>query len=86
MSKRTNCASVLTKIILHDVKRLDRLISDISDASRLDAELAREEYEPMDIATLLGNIIPAFNDIRRDKEIEVTLMSSTKYSAVPMRS
>ncbi len=63
----------LTKIILHDVKRLDRLISDISDASRLDAELAREEYEPMDIASLLGNIIPAFNDIRRDSEVGVSL-------------
>ena len=63
----------LTNIILHDVKRLDRLISDISDASRLDAELAREEYEPVDISTLLGQIIPAFNGIRRDKEIEVSL-------------
>ncbi|WP_407819672.1 histidine kinase dimerization/phospho-acceptor domain-containing protein, partial [Staphylococcus aureus] len=31
----------LTEIIFHDVRRLDRLISDISDASRLDAELAR---------------------------------------------
>jgi two-component system sensor histidine kinase ChvG len=30
-------------IIQHDVRRLDRLISDISDASRLDAELARAE-------------------------------------------
>ncbi len=77
--KKEELRERLMKIILHDVKRLDRLISDISDASRLDAELAREEYEPMDISTLLGNIIPAFNDIRRDKEIEVTLDVAEKH-------
>lgn len=63
----------LTNIILHDVKRLDRLISDISDASRLDAELAREESEPLDISVLLGNIIPAFNDIRRKNMVSISL-------------
>ena len=36
----------LTAIIQHDVRRLDRLISDISHASRLDAELARRDAEP----------------------------------------
>ncbi len=66
----------LTNIILHDVKRLDRLISDISDASRLDAELAREESEPLDIARLLGNIIPAFNDIRREHKVTVSLRTT----------
>lgn len=43
----------LLAIIQHDVRRLDRLITDISDASRLDAELAREEMEPVDLALLL---------------------------------
>lgn len=43
----------LMSIITDDVKRLDRLISDISDASRLDAELSRAESEPVDIANLL---------------------------------
>ena len=43
----------LMGIIKDDVSRLDRLISDISDASRLDAELSRAESEPVDIATLL---------------------------------
>jgi two-component system sensor histidine kinase ChvG len=37
-------------IILDDVERLNRLISDISDASRLDAELSRAEMGPVDIA------------------------------------
>ena len=43
----------LMAIILEDVQRLDRLISDISDASRLDAELSRAELEPVDVAGLL---------------------------------
>ncbi len=36
-------------MIQHDVQRLDRLISDISDASRLDAELQRQEAAPVDL-------------------------------------
>ena len=44
----------LMAIITDDVKRLDRLISDISDASRLDAELSRAESEPVDLAGILG--------------------------------
>ncbi len=43
----------LTEIIVHDVRRLDRLITDISDASRLDAELARETARPVNMASLL---------------------------------
>lgn len=45
----------LMAIIQDDVRRLDRLITDISDASRLDAELARGETEPVD----LGRLLPA---------------------------
>ncbi len=43
----------LMNIILDDVGRLDRLISDISDASRLDAELSREKSGPVDIRRML---------------------------------
>jgi len=44
----------LMAIIADDVQRLDRLISDISNASRLDAELSRAEPEPVDIGAMLG--------------------------------
>ena len=44
----------LVDIIIHDVRRLDRLITDISDASRLDAELARETAKPVNMASLLS--------------------------------
>ena len=47
----------LMSIILDDVQRLDRLISDISDASRLDAELSRAESETVDLALLLETLV-----------------------------
>ena len=43
----------LMSIIVDDVQRLDRLISDISDASRLDSELSRARAEPVDIGEML---------------------------------
>ena len=54
--------SKLVEIVVHDVKRMDRLISDISDASRLDAELARAELNPINFADLVGNITTHAND------------------------
>ena len=47
----------LLAVIQHDVRRLDRLISDISDASRLDAELARGDAGPVDLAALLRAVV-----------------------------
>jgi two-component system, OmpR family, sensor histidine kinase ChvG len=44
----------LMSIVLDDVQRLDRLISDISSASRLDAELSRTEMETVDLGRLLA--------------------------------
>jgi len=47
----------LMQIILDDVQRLDRLISDISDASRLDAELMRARMERLDLGKLLQTLV-----------------------------
>ncbi len=47
----------LMSIILDDVQRLDRLISDISDASRLDAELSRARTRPVDLGRLLSALV-----------------------------
>jgi two-component system sensor histidine kinase ChvG len=55
----------LVDIINHDVRRLDRLISDIADASRLDAELARETARPVNLASLLYTLC----DITRESRI-----------------
>lgn len=47
----------LMSIILEDVQRLDRLISDISHASRLDAQLSRREWSDVDVAQLLAALV-----------------------------
>ncbi len=47
----------LLTVVRDDVVRLDRLISDISDASRIDAELARAEIEPVDIGAMLAALV-----------------------------
>ena len=63
----------LVEIVKHDVRRLDRLISDISDASRLDAELARAEVNPVDIAKLLGAISSLANETGKEQQAEIVL-------------
>ena len=63
----------LLDIIQHDVRRLDRLISDISDASRLDAELARSEAGPVDMAKLIEAVVSIANDVRRPDDAPIAL-------------
>jgi two-component system, OmpR family, sensor histidine kinase ChvG len=55
----------LIAIMQHDVRRLDRLISDISDASRLDAELTRGDAGPVDVAALLRAVASMAEDSSR---------------------
>jgi len=66
--------SRLIEIVVHDVKRMDRLITDISDASRLDAELARAEIHPVDLAKLLGSIVGLANETAKANEAEILLV------------
>jgi two-component system sensor histidine kinase ChvG len=49
----------LLKIVEHDVHRLDRLITDISNASRLDAELMRANPEPVDLRAMFETLVDA---------------------------
>ena len=63
----------LLTIISEDVMRLDRLISDISDASRVDAELSRLATEPVDVAPILGTLVEIFDATRKDGEPAVAL-------------
>jgi two-component system, OmpR family, sensor histidine kinase ChvG len=63
----------LMSIIQHDVRRLDRLISDISDASRLDAELSRDEASVIDMAKLLQTVVSVANEVRRDRDVPILL-------------
>jgi two-component system, OmpR family, sensor histidine kinase ChvG len=56
MAKRDDHRATLLEVIEHDVRRLDRLVSDISNASRLDSELVREEEEAFDLLALLRSL------------------------------
>ncbi len=56
VAKRDDQRETLLEVIEHDVRRLDRLVSDISNASRLDSELVKEEEENFDLLKMLGNI------------------------------
>lgn len=56
MVKREDQREKLLDVIDHDVRRLDRLVSDISNASRLDSELVKEEEEAFDVLTTLTNL------------------------------
>ena len=63
----------LLAVIQHDVRRLDRLISDISDASRLDAELARDDAVPVDLPALLEAVVASAKDSPRRNGVNVRL-------------
>ena len=57
----------LAAIAAHDVQRIDRLITEIADASRIDAQLSRATFAPLDLARLAGDVVGA-RGIRPDRE------------------
>jgi two-component system sensor histidine kinase ChvG len=74
LAKSAESKNRLMDVIQHDVRRLDRLISDISDASRLDAELARADAKQVDLVKLLESLVDVSSQVRaRGKHVEITL-------------
>ena len=71
----------MLSIILDDVERLNRLISDISDASRLDAELSRAESTPVKLRRLLTAFadVQNANDTPEAPKVEVTAAANEEY-------
>lgn len=63
----------LLDVIAHDVNRLDRLISDISAASKLDAELNRYKFVIVDLRTLLRTIVDTQNELAAAQDLTVKL-------------
>jgi two-component system sensor histidine kinase ChvG len=64
----------LLDVIQHDVRRMDRLISDISDASRLDAELARQDGATVDMQKLLTDLVEIARQTRAgSKDVAIDL-------------
>ena len=56
VARRPDQVDRLLDVIDHDVRRLDRLVSDISNASRLDSELVKEEESEFNLLDMLGNL------------------------------
>ena len=53
----------VVKQIQNELKRLNRLITDVSNASRLDAELARQQMGPVDVTVVVASVTQIFRDI-----------------------
>jgi two-component system sensor histidine kinase ChvG len=60
----------LLDVVRHDVRRLDRLVVDIAEASRLDAELSRARFEAIDLGKLIESLLPLWEG-RDDKGVEI---------------
>jgi two-component system sensor histidine kinase ChvG len=73
LAKKPEDRERLTNIIQHDVRRLDRLITDISSASRLDAELARESAERVDVEKLAEAMVAIQKDVAAGRNVDVVL-------------
>lgn len=70
IAKREDQRDKLLDVIEHDVRRLDRLVSDISNASRLDSELVKEEELSFNLLKMLGNINQHLGEEAKQKGIE----------------
>ena len=72
----------LAAVVTHDLQRIDRLITDISDASRLDAELSRGDSQPVDIVRLLDTIVTIYKDAGLPRSIRIEFARDSVRSAV----
>jgi len=70
VAKRDDQRQKLLDVIEHDVRRLDRLVSDISNASRLDSELVKEEEEEFDLLHMLGNLTQYLGEEAKRRGVE----------------
>jgi two-component system sensor histidine kinase ChvG len=70
MVKKEEHREKLLDVIDHDVRRLDRLVSDISNASRLDSELVKEEEERFNLLEMIGNLTQYLGEDAKGKGID----------------
>src|SRR5947209_3746556 len=74
----------LRAIVREDVSRLDRLISDISEAARTDAELARARFEPVDLGPLIQQLVHSWEARRETGDARIAFARPRKDTAVVM--
>lgn len=69
-AEREDHRNTLLDVIEHDVRRLDRLLSDISNASRLDSELIKEEEAEFNLTRTLTNLTEFLGQQAKEKGVE----------------
>ena len=74
----------LVDVIRQDVVRLDRLISDVGEAARTDAELARARFEPVDLGVLIGQLVSSWEARRETGNVRIAFARPRKASAIVM--
>ena len=74
----------LTDVIRQDVNRLDRLIGDVGEAARTDAELARASFEEVDLGKLIEQLVGVWEQRRETGNVRIAFARPRKASAVVM--
>jgi two-component system sensor histidine kinase ChvG len=74
----------LLALIRADIVRLDRLISEISDASRVDAELSRARFEPIDVGALVESLVGAWEERGQTAGVRIAFARPRIHTAMVM--
>ena len=74
--------SQLVDVAAHDVRRIDRLVTEISEASRIDAELSRATFERVDLCSLFSNVVARKLDRGETRDCEVAIACNTEQGEV----
>lgn len=72
----------LLDVVRHDVGRLDRLISDIAEVSRLDAELTRARFEPIDLGKMIEALLPLWEPRAAERDVRIAFARPRVGSAI----
>jgi two-component system sensor histidine kinase ChvG len=74
----------LLDVVRHDVHRLDRLIVDIAETSRLDAELSRARFEPVDLCQLIEELLGVWEERAAQRPVRLAFARPRVGCAVVM--
>ena len=74
----------LLDVVRQDVVRLDRLINDVSEAARTDAELARARFEPVDLGPLIEGIVAGWEKRRETGNVRIAFARPRRESTIVM--
>lgn len=75
----------LRQVIAQDVKRLDRLITDISNASRLEAEITRIPTERLDLSAFLRDVVRTYEGFEHQRNVNVVFEDATMNAGLTIR-